>query len=148
MNIPRLILKKLREEPVGRPNAIKRRDLLNWLHEQGEYAFHMERFSDREMRAIIETMPVICSCETGYYIPREGEEGEADVKHAIAYIEKKSWPLLQKVRDKKKTYPQYFQNKNQGELPYEDNDKPIYANRHYDLRFLCRIFCALYSLQR
>lgn len=122
MNIPRLILRKLREEHVGRDRAIKRKDLLNWLY-QGAFilsAAPRRESDDREMRAIIETMPVICSCETGYYLAREGEEGEEDVAYAIAYINKKAMPLLKKIRDKKRAHPQYYGNENRGELPYED----------------------------
>jgi len=98
MNIPRLILRKLRTEHVGVDRAIKRRDLLFWLHEQGA------QIEDREMRAIIEEIPVICSGPTGYFIARNEEE----VELAIQYLHKKAMPLLKKMRDKKEAYSQYY----------------------------------------
>ncbi len=108
MNISRLILRKLREEHVGRPNAIKRYELLHWLCSEGAYGFPGTDSDDREMRAIIETMPVICSCESGYYLARDGEEGYEDVEYAVKYIHKKAMPLLVKIRRKKDAHPQFY----------------------------------------
>ena len=79
MNISRLILRKLRTEHLGIDRAIKRRDLLSYLHEQGA------EIEDREMRAVIEEIPVICSGPTGYFIAKNEEE----VELAIQYIHKK-----------------------------------------------------------
>ena len=98
MNLPRLILKKLREEHMGRSFAIKREHLLSWLQDQGA------TIDDRAMRAIVETMPVICSCERGYFIADKPE----DVEYSILYIKKKAIPLLKKIRDKKQAYPQFY----------------------------------------
>ena len=98
MNIPRLILRKFRTEHIGIDRAIKRKDLLSYLHEQGA------QVEDREMRAVIEEMPVICSGPTGYFIARN----EAEVELAIQYIHKKVTPLLKKMRDKKEVYSQYY----------------------------------------
>lgn len=120
MNISRLIMRKLREEHKGRNRAIKRYELLHWLCSEGAYRFPGNDSDDREMRAIIETMPIICSCETGYYLAREGEKGDEDVKYAIKYIEKKAMPLLVKIRRKKEAHPQFYGERNQGDLFDED----------------------------
>ena len=117
MNTSRLILRKLREEHVGRDKSIKRKDLLTWLWE-GVMIDKLTESADREMRAIIETMPVICSCESGYYIAEDYE----GVKYALDYISKKAMPLLVKMRRKKEAYPEYFKG-NQGDLPYENEEK-------------------------
>ena len=98
MNIPHLILRKLRTEHFGMDRAIKRKDLLSWLHEQSA------QVEDREMRAVIEEIPVICSGPTGYFIAKN----EAEVELAIQYLHKKAMPLLKKMRDKKEAYSQYY----------------------------------------
>ncbi len=127
MNIPRLILKKLRENHIGRNRAIKRNRLLDWLYLQGAFISSgatSPESEDRKMRAIIEKMPIICSCESGYYLAREGDEGYEDVKYALSYISKKAMPLLVKIRRKKEAYPQFYKGKQMGlsfeEIPYEE----------------------------
>ena len=121
MNIQRLILRKLREECVGRLSAIKMKDLLDWLYDEGAFICGVTKLTtaNRETREAIEIMPIICSCESGYYLVREGEEGYEDVKYAIKYIEKKAMPLLVKMRRKKEAYPQFFKG-DQGDLFDED----------------------------
>ncbi len=98
MNISRLILRKLRQEHIGKDNAIKRKDLLSWLHEQGA------EIEDREMRATVKTMPIICACEQGYFIAQSHNE----VEYSIRYFHKKAMSLLKYVGDKKRAYPQFY----------------------------------------
>ena len=106
MNISRLILRKLRTGHLGVDRAIKRKDLLSYLHEQGA------KVEDREMRAVIEEIPVICSGPTGYFIAKS----EAEVELAIQYLHKKAMPLLKKIRRKKEAHPQFY---------HEGPDEPV-----------------------
>lgn len=98
MNLSRFILRKLRTEHIGRSRAIKRKDLLEYLYGQGA------KIDDREMRAIIESLPIICSCAEGYFIADKYE----DVQHSIEYIKKKAISLMAKIRKKKEVYPQFY----------------------------------------
>ena len=98
MNISRLILRKLRTEHLGVDRAIKRKDLLSYLHEQGA------KVEDRKMRATVKTMPIICSCEVGYFTAKSYEE----VEYSILYRHKKAMALLKDIRDKKGAYPQFY----------------------------------------
>ena len=101
MNLPRLILKKLREEHMGRSFAIKREHLLSWLQGQGA------TIDDRAMRAVVKTMPIICSCESGYFVAHP-TNGYDDVEYSIQYLKKKAMPLLVDIRRKKQAYPQFY----------------------------------------
>ena len=98
MNISDLILEKLESEHRGRSRAIKRKDLLSYLHEQGA------KVDDRGMRLAVKENKKICSCEDGYFIARNYEE----VEYSNRYKHKKAMALLKDIGDKKKAYPQFY----------------------------------------
>ena len=96
MTLSDIILSKLGRH-VGREQAIKRRDLLQYLHDLGH------EITDREMRAIIEQVPLICSGSGGYYLAKTAE----DYRQAITYIQKKIYPLFEKIKRKEQAYPEF-----------------------------------------
>ena len=103
MNLPELILTKLKAGHRGRENAIKRKDLLLYLYNIGAIAY-MTETEDRKIRLLIDEMPRICSSLDGYYIARE----KADVDQSISHLNKKAMAILKKIRRKKEAYPQYY----------------------------------------
>ena len=97
MTLSDIILSKLGRH-VGREQAIKRRDLLQYLHDLGH------EITDREMRAIIEQVPLICSNERdGYYLAKD----EADYRLAVNSIVKRIRALSDKVKRKEQAYPEF-----------------------------------------
>ena len=112
MNLPELILTKLKVGHRGRENAIKRKDLLQYLYDIGAIE-KISETEDRMVRQLIDGIPRICSSLDGYYIARE----KADVDQSISHLNKKAMAILRKIRRKKEAYPQYYLP-DQGELPY------------------------------
>ena len=98
-----LILTKLKAGHRGLANAIKRRDLLQYLYEIGAID-KISETEDRLIRMLIDEMPRICSSLDGYYIARE----KADVDQSIKHLSKKAMAILRKIRRKKEAYPQYY----------------------------------------
>jgi len=110
MTLSDLILTKLKAGHRGLANAIKRRDLLQYLYEIGAID-KISETEDRLIRMLIDEMPRICSSLDGYYIARE----KADVDQSIKHLSKKAMAILRKIRRKKEAYPQYYLP-DQGEL--------------------------------
>ena len=103
MNLPELILTKLKAGHRGRENAIKRKDLLQYLCDIGAIE-KISETEDRMVRQLIDEMPRICSALEGYYMGR----GKPDVDHSISHLNKKAMAILRKIRRKKEAYPQYY----------------------------------------
>jgi len=84
MNLPEIILEKIKKHYPGKENAIKRKDLLaiiNFVYDVG--------LTDRELRNIYCQLPVISS-EAGIFWPiRQSELDEFE-----AYCRKKALPLF------------------------------------------------------
>ena len=86
---------KLREKPI------KRAELLNILNTDG-----YPDLTDREMRAIVSELP-ICSCEKGYYLPKN----EQDIMNFKKYLEAKAISLFKRFNRVKEAYPEFFDGK-------------------------------------
>lgn len=118
MTLIEAILWKIKGSAIGRNHAICRKDLLQYLYDIG-IIYRITESIDREMRAIIENHPEICSCEDGYFY----DGGPEDVAYSVEYIRKKAIPLLVKINRRKMAYPQYYPDfdPKQGELFDEEN---------------------------
>lgn len=119
MNIPRLILRKLRTEHRGKDNAIKGADLLSWLYEQGA------KVKEREMRDVLATLEKVISWCGGYFIADENDEEKAgkEVKYVEDYYRKYSMSMSAKMRKLRKDYPRFFHEEpeqRQPDLPFGD----------------------------
>lgn len=87
MNLPDLILVKLKAGHRGRENAVKRDILLNFCR-----AFEPS-LTDRELRKIYSELPV-CSCNEGIFWPIRHEE----IDEFEAYLKGKAKPLFDRFR--------------------------------------------------
>ena len=103
VTLPDLILTKLKARHRGLANAIKRKDLLQYLYEIGAIE-KISETEDRIVRILIDEMPEICSALEGYWI----DGGKPDVDHSIKHLKKKAMAILRKIRRKKEAYPQYY----------------------------------------
>ena len=106
MNLKQIILSKLRREHRGIENAIIRQELLSYCQ---YYDFGI---TDRELRKIVKTIPQVCNCEKGYFIPKNLDE----VRYAVEYLKKKIFPLWDDIKRIQEAYPEYFKEE-QLELP-------------------------------
>jgi len=98
-----IILKKLLRDHRGIDNAIKRKDLL-------QYCWQFDpNLTDRELRRIVKEIPLICTCEKGYFIAQKAWE----VKHSIEYLKKKIFPLWEVIRNLEKAYSDVLSNPQQ-----------------------------------
>ena len=87
MDLSKQILVHLEIEHRGKENAIKRRELLDYIH-------HFEPYlTDRELRNIYCQLPVVSS-ETGIFWPIRKEE----LDEFEAYCRKKALPLFIRVK--------------------------------------------------
>jgi len=100
MNLSELILEKIKQDHQGKENSCKRRYLLNYAH------YFDPDLTDRKLRKIIKTIPVICTCERGYFIAISKEESD----YSIEYLKKKIYPLWEDVKNIQLAYPQYYQD--------------------------------------
>jgi len=87
---------------VGRDQAIKRKDLLQYLFDIGAIEKITES-EDREVRLIIDENPLICSTVEGYFIAKD----PIDYKLAIDSILKRIRALSDKVKRKEAAYPEF-----------------------------------------
>jgi hypothetical protein len=90
----------------GKPNAIKRDDLLRVVRGWG-YAI-----GDRDLREAIKTIHAVCMCNRGYYIGRTKEETD----EAIEYLKKKIFPLWKDIENIQAAYPEFYPKGYQLEL--------------------------------
>ena len=106
MTLPETILSKLEREHRGINNAMRREDLLQylWRYDSG--------MTDRIMRKLVKSIPSICSCERGYYLPKNRYEAD----YAIAYLKKKIFPLWDDIKRIQDAYPEFYEH-GQLELP-------------------------------
>ena len=89
-------------ECVGRDNAIKRRELLDYLWHMGAIEKITES-EDREVRLIIDENPLICSTTDGYFIAKTQE----DYNRAVASIVTRIRSFNDKIKRKEGAYPQF-----------------------------------------
>jgi len=92
----------------GIENAIIRKRLLGYMKNWDS------EITDRELRREIEAILEICSCERGYFYPKNKEE----IDYSIEYLKKKIFPLWKKIHNKKMAYSQFYPDydEKQGEL--------------------------------
>ena len=84
MNLSEIILEKIKRDHQGKENAIKRKDLLTFIH-----LYEMGALTDRELRNIYCQLPV-ATCEKGIFWPVTPEEKE----EFRIYLRKKAIPLF------------------------------------------------------
>ena len=89
-----IILKKLLRDHRGINNAIKRKNLLQYCK------VYDPALTDRELRRIVKEIPLICTCERGYFIAQKAWE----VEHSIEYLKKKIFPLWENIRNLEESY--------------------------------------------
>jgi len=121
MNMEEFVLEEINKR-IGRNNAITMEIILYLLYGHGIIGAKGTN-ENRRVRRIIEKYPKIHSCEDGYYIARKTEpEGEEDVRYAVQYLHNKAIPILKKMRDKKRAFPEYYGSDDQQELFDENKD--------------------------
>lgn len=98
-----IILKKLIRDHRGINNAIKRKNLLQYCK------VYDPTLTDRELRKLVKEIPLICTCEKGYFIAQRDWE----VKYSIQYLKKKIYPLWEDIRKIEKAYSKILGNHQQ-----------------------------------
>lgn len=96
-----LIAQEIETNHRGKENAIKRKDLLTYVHAYGD-----PEMTDRELRRTIKTIPIICTFERGYFVATSKEESD----YSIEYLKKKIFPLWENIKNIQLAYPQYYQD--------------------------------------
>jgi len=83
-----LIAQEIEANHRGKENAIKRKDLLTYVHTYGD-----SEMTDRELRNIYCQLPVI-SCNAGIFWPIRNEE----LEEFQLYLKKKAIPLFNRYK--------------------------------------------------
>ena len=100
MNLSEIILSKLRQQHEGKENAIKRKELLTYCQ------YFEPDLTDRKLRKLIKTIPIICTSERGYFIAISKEESD----YSIEYLRKKIYPLWEDIKNIQLAYPEFYQD--------------------------------------